>query len=323
MFRLYWLRENGCDTGTLVRADQLEPCIRERVLAATGESPAAPAEDAEWELRLPFIDKREWRYREKILGGLALERHGRRISAALPLQAAIRDRAAILVLTDPVWTTAPDELHPDYFRTWRRVSVALQEFLRETIAEEYFRDLARYEDREQAYTMLVYRIARVNHGKPSTEFTYDLRDYPENIESLAGTWRNLGTAMRQLLEGIETRLREAGMTALSRRYAPIFHEDVVRAVQKRPKPFYELMAKEAAFINSLIDLGAERTVAAINSFSKTSHLSLRKVYGMDLKRLALESLDLTTELLSSMRERPLVEDFGRDPARSGDLNLGL
>ncbi|SRR5579884_4620 len=303
MFRLYWLRENGCDTGTRLRADQLEPCIRQRILKiAPAESGGSPGRRAEWELRLPFMDRREWRYREKILGGLAWQRNGHCIWPVLPLQASIRDRAATLVLTDPVWTAAPDEMHANYFRTWRRVSVTLQQYLRRCIAEEYFRDVARFEDREQASSMLVYRVARVNRGKPSTEFTYDLHDYPENVETLAGAWKHLGVAMRQLLEGVQARLREAGMIPLARRYAPVFHEDVLRSVQKRPRTFYELMAKESAFINSLIDLGAERTVAAINNFSKTAHHSLRKICGLDLRRLALESLDLTTELLAGTPE---------------------
>ena len=36
MFRLYWLRENGCDAGTPLRADELDPAIRERVKELAG-----------------------------------------------------------------------------------------------------------------------------------------------------------------------------------------------------------------------------------------------------------------------------------------------
>src|SRR5262249_46991820 len=115
---------------------------------------------------------------------------------------------------------APDELHTDYFATWQRVSVHLQKFLRRAAYEEYFHDISRYADRDAAYPMLVYLAARVNRGRPSTDFTYDLHDYPENQETLASAWRQIGNIMRQLLAGIEQRLKEAGMTSLARWYAP-------------------------------------------------------------------------------------------------------
>ena len=54
-FRLHWLRETGCDAGTLLRADELEPAIRQRALELAAGGPK------EIGIHLPFLDKREWR----------------------------------------------------------------------------------------------------------------------------------------------------------------------------------------------------------------------------------------------------------------------
>jgi len=59
--------------------------------------------------------------------------------------------------------------------------------------------------------MLIYQAARVHRGRASTEFTYDLHDYPENDNTLASAWRLIGERMRQLLAGVEQRLNDAGM----------------------------------------------------------------------------------------------------------------
>ena len=272
-------------------ADQLEPPIRQRVVDLAG------SECGEIALHLPFLDKREWRRRDEILGALRLERHGGSISCVLPAPAAVRDRAATLAFTDPAWTRAPSEMDPRYFKTWQSISLAVQRLLRERAAEEYFRDISRYKDRKAAYPMLVYQTARLYYGRAPSEFTYDLSDYPECEDTLQLAWRAAGESMRRLLAATEQRLQEAGMPALARRYAPVWHEDVLRAVRRKPHRFYRILARESAFLNALIDLGTVRSVAAVNRFSRTANLTLRNLYGMDLRRLALDSLEEATRLL--------------------------
>jgi hypothetical protein len=74
------------------------------------------------------------------------------------------------------------------------------------------------------------------------------------------------------------------------------------AVRKKPRRYVDLFAREWLFINGVIDLGTERSVAAVNRFARTSSLALRKIQGMDLRHLALACLDEVTWVLRSRRE---------------------
>jgi hypothetical protein len=299
-FRLFWLRETGCDAGTLLRADQLEPEIRDRVIAlATGM-------EGETVLRLPFFDLRDWKRRREILPGLRLEKHGNEISSTLDPTAALRDLAAQLALTHPAWTGAPLERDPDYFHVWQSVCMNLQKSMRAWTSEAYFQDVERFEDRAAAYPILVYESARVCHGKPRMDFTYDLRDYPKCILTLTRALRLTGRAQQAILARVEQRLHEAGRPALARRYAPVWYQDIVLQVRRKPRRLVELLARECTFINALIDLGSNRTAEGVNHFAKAAGLSLRNMYGMDLRGVGLRALHLTTEILSS------AGDGGRD-----------
>lgn len=206
--------------------------------------------------------------------------------------------AATWTLTDPHWRNAPTERDPEYFRVWQGVSLALQRSLRDGVAAAYFEDLARFEDRQAAYPVIVYQASRLCHGRPRTEFTYDLRDYPECRTTLAMSWKLTGRAIQAVLRRIEQRLNQAGMTGLAHRYAPVWHQDVLVAVKKKPKPYVDLLMAESAVINAAIDLGTERSVEAAHRFGKTVHLNLRKVYGMDLQWLGFRTLEVATRVLA-------------------------
>jgi hypothetical protein len=88
------------------------------------------------------------------------------------------------------------------------------------------------------------------------------------------------------------------MTELAHRYSPVWHQDVLVAVKKKPKPYVDLLMAESAVINAAIDLGTERSLEAANRFGKTVHLNLRKVYGMDLQELGAGTLEEATRVLS-------------------------
>lgn len=303
LFRLFWLRETGCDAGTPLRAAELEPEIRQRVLAlagtATNPNRAGPGGEGEIALRLPYLDRHEWRKRGKILALLTLERRGNVISFVPSPAIAIRDAAAILAFTDPAWLGAPSGKHPDHFAVWQNVSMILQRSLRAWTAERYFRDIARYADRATAYPMIVYHAARVCHGRPRSEFTYSFCDYPDCRLTLALSLKMTGRNLQTILENIEQRLIEAEMPELARRYAPVWYEDVVVAVRKKPKPFLALLRAESAFISALMELSLDRTHAGVHSFSKTANQALRRVYGMDLRPLGVRALEQVTEVLAS------------------------
>ena len=204
-------------------------------------------------------------------------------------------------LVDPLWMNAPTEREAGYFRAWQGVSLALQRWLRDQVAEAYFADIAHFENRQAAYPMIVYQASRLCHGRPRTEFTYDLRDYPECHTTLISSWKLTGRAIQGVLRRAEQRLNDAGMTALANRYAPVWHQDVLVAVKQKPKEYVELLMAESAIINAAIDLGTERSAEAANRFGKTVHLNLRKVYGMDLQGLHAGILAEATRALAQYR----------------------
>jgi hypothetical protein len=295
-FRLFWLRETGCDAGTLLRADELDPEIRERVLALATEI------EGEVVLRLPFFDLSEWKRRRDLLAALPWERHGNEISSPLGPTAALRNLAAELVFTNPAWTDAPIETDYDYFHVWQSVCISLQRSMRTWTSEMYFQDVARFEDRASAHPILVYEASRVCHGKPHMDFTYDLRDYPQCMLTLTRILKLTGRAQQAILARVERRLFDAGMPVLSRRYAPVWYQDILQGVRRKPRRLVELLAQECTFINAVIDLGSNRTAAGVNHFARAAGQSLRNVYGMDLRGLGLRALDQTTEILSCARD---------------------
>ena len=271
--------------------DDLPREIRDQVLALVED------ERGEFVLRLPFLDRKECRKQEESLRGLTFVREGNAIRAVLGPQAAARDLAATLALTDPAWLEAPSERRPAYFPVWQSVSLALQRWLRNRVAEAYFEDVARFEDRPAAYPVIVYQGSRLCHGHPRTEFTYDLRDYPECDTTLEASWKMTGRAIQMVLRRIERRLLESGMVELAHRYAPVWHKDVLVSVQKKPRPYVELLMAEATLINAVIDLGTERSVQAANRFGVCVNLNLRKIGGIDLRWLGMGVLEETTRVL--------------------------
>lgn len=301
-FRLFWLRENGCDAGTPLRADELDqqlesPEFSKKALALAG------AFSGELTLRLPYLDRREWRNRREILAGLEWERRGNAISPVLPANLALRHTAANLVLSDPRWINAPGAGEAPHANLWQAVSITLQRGFRGWIAEEYFRDIERFADREAAYPMIVYQAARLCHGGSRGSFTYDLRDYPECRHTVAIATKMTGRSIQAILSAIEQRLYAAGMPELARRYSPIWQQDVAIAVRKKPRPFVGLLAAETAFIDGLVELSMNKSHAGVQHFSKIANRALRNVYEMDLRHLGLRAMEEATRVIAGPVER--------------------
>jgi len=296
--------------------DNLPQEVRDQVLALVAN------ESGEFVLWLPFLDRKECRKQQEILRGLTLMREGNVIRAVLGPQAAARDLAATLALTDPVWLNAPSERQPAYFPVWQSVSLALQRWLRNRVAEAYFQDIARFVDRPAAYPVIVYQASRLCHGHPRTEFTYDLRDYPECDTTLEASWKMTGRSLQTVLRRIECRLLDAGMVELAHRYAPVWHKDVLVSVQKKPRPYVELLMAEAALINAVIDLGTERSVQAANRFATCVNLNLRKMCGMDLRELGTGVLVEATRALNHLINGGVLEDSDMLSTGSPDVRIG-
>jgi hypothetical protein len=292
IFNLHWLREGGCDTGTPTPVNELEDAIRDRVIKA------AIGAEGRLALKLPFLDLREMRRRTEVLGDLHFQRCGNEVLPLLTPRLSLRTAAAEVAMLHPAWANTPSERELTYFRTWQRVSNALQASLRNWIPGEYFRDAKVYEDREAAYPMIVYQAARVYHGNPAFDFTYDLRDYPDCRDTLESIWRRIGDPIQKVLEGVEQRLYDAGLTGLSRRYAPRWHEDVLLEVQRKPKAFFKLISVETDVIDAIIGLGTARSCDAVCRFGRTANLRLRNLHGRDCRAVAIRALRETTRVLS-------------------------
>jgi hypothetical protein len=287
--RLYWLRETGCDTGTPIEAEELDAPLRQRVMELTGK------DRQEIAVYLPFMDRRECRRRAEVSRAMKLERSGDTIRAIpATCMAELRDRAAMLVALDPAWRDTPEERDAGYFPAWQQTSLALQKAMRKWIPEMYFRDPARYEDREGSYPLIVYEASRLCFGRARTEFTYELAD----PETLPAAFRMIGQSMQRVLAEVETRLRESGRPELARRYAPVWHQDILNAVKKRPKRLLELLGDEAALINAVIDLGTDRRMSAVKPFAKAACAALRNMYREDMRVLALRALEEATGALT-------------------------
>ena len=155
--------------------------------------------------------------------------------------------------------------------------------------------------------MIVYQACRPYFGRPRTEFTYDLRDFPWCKDTLASSWKLTGRGLQRVMGGLEERLRAQGNEALARRYSPVWFEDVLVAVQRRPKLYADLLAREAAVINAVIDLGTQPKVDSVNRSAKIVNQQLRKVHGpkdaMDLRWLGYGVFEEASRVLAEQASR--------------------
>src|SRR5258708_4315936 len=164
--------------------------------------------------------------------------------------------------------------HPDFFSTWQAVSLALQKALRHWIPELAYRGLARYQDRDDTYAMILYEAGRICQGRQRTEFTYDVAD----AITLEAATRLTGHSTQIVLQRIEQRLDAAGDHQLARRYSPVWSQDILRAVRRKPRRLLALIAKDARLVNAVIDLGTARTPIASRRFAYATSTALRSLY---------------------------------------------
>jgi hypothetical protein len=191
-----------------------------------------------------------------------------------------------------VLKNTPAETNPEYFRTWQRTSVHLQKQLQPWVSRRYFQTAGRCEDLEAAYPMIVFAACRPYYGRHPADFTYDVAD----AATLPAAWRTIGKAMRKELALIVRGLQSAP-PALARRYAPVWHKDILFAVRKKPRRLIALLACEAVLINTVIDWGTVRTVSAEKRFARAV-MGAARIYEMDIEELRGKVLD---ELIVSVR----------------------
>jgi hypothetical protein len=212
------------------------------------------------------------------------------------------DHILSILSRDP-WKATPPERDPLYFRTWQRTSVALQKALRQWIPDLYFRDITRFEDRDTAYQLIVYAASRPYYGQARTEFTFDMAD----PGALPAALRSIGHATQGVLMPVEQRLRVGRRPDVARHYMPVWYQDILIAVKKKPKILMRILADEARLINAVIDLGTSRDAASVSRFLRVAAAVLRIFLGEDMRQLIPMLLDVAAQVLTEIlaeRNRP-------------------
>ncbi len=174
--------------------------------------------------------------------------------------------------------------------------------------------------------MVIYAACRVFFGQSRTDFTWDAAD----LSAMNGVMRSIGTPTQRALAGIEKRLREEGRAELSRRYLPVWYQDILLEVKKRPKALLDLIAREARVIDAVIDLGTRRDEAAARRLSRSANAALRNMHGVDMTDLIPRVLNEVTMSLSADRfgrredlvDRGMFEDDNMLAAGPPDLRIG-
>ena len=138
--------------------------------------------------------------------------------------------------------------------------------------------------------------------------------------------------MQTELARVTEQIKPIAPAPLVRRYAPVWHEDILIAVQKKPRRLIALLAAESTLINALIDWGTMRNPNAERRFAKACATAAR-AYGLfNADDLRVKVLEEAKDVLGRLREPAdrashlvdggILED--RDPvaSRSPDPRVG-
>lgn len=195
---------------------------------------------------------------------------------------------------------APPEKDSRHFRAWQRVSVQLQRKVRAFAAQNFFDEEARIGvNLDRAFTMVVYSSCQPCYGARPMDFTYDIGD----LVTLSNVLRLIGRGMQARLAQISAGIRSDAR--LKRRFLPVWHLDILKAVKTKPRTLIEMLAREAVMINALIELGAVHTERSMKRFERSS-ASLARVMGVD--STVLYKLILRTSAENLVDGRILQDD---------------
>ena len=200
---------------------------------------------------------------------------------------------------------APPERDGRHFRTWQRVSIQVQREVRSLAVQDFSAD-----DLDRAYTMAVYSACQPSYGRRPMEFTYDLGDPATMAAALRLIGRSLQARLAVISAGFPT-----DHARLKRRFAPVWHLDILNAVKQKPRLLIELLAREAIMINALIDLG---TMGSAKRFVKSTAAAAR-VLGVD--SAILQDLVLRTGI-ENLLDGGILKDDDLLATGSPDAGIG-
>jgi hypothetical protein len=206
----------------------------------------------------------------------------------------------------------PPERDARHFRTWQRVSVQVQREVRTLVAETFFADESRVaKDLDRAFTIAVFSACKPCFGRRSMDFTYDAGD----LATIPIATRLIGRGLQGRLARISGRLQ---YLPLRRRFAPVWHADILNAVKRKPRTLLEFLAREASMIDALIGLGAARDERTVKRFLKIAAAAAR-VLGVDSDAL----LDLVLRTgIENLVDGRIFEDSDVLAAGSPEARIG-
>jgi hypothetical protein len=208
---------------------------------------------------------------------------------------------------------APPENDARHFRTWQRISVQVQREVRALAARNFFSEEWRPAlDLDRAFTMVVYSSCHPCYGRRPMEFTYDIGD----LVTLSTVLRLIGRSMQARLAQIS-----AGFTSdprLKRRFLPVWHVDILKAVKNKPRTLIEMLAREGIMINALIELGTMRNARTTKRFLKNTW-SAARILGVTSE--VLEDLVLRISAENLINGRIFEDDDAFSPG-SPDARIG-
>ena len=208
---------------------------------------------------------------------------------------------------------APLERDARHFRTWQRVSVRVQREVRTLAVRNFFADEWRVAvNLDHAFTMAVYSSCQPCYGRRPAEFTYDICELAALSTPLRLIGRNLQARLAQISDGFH------GDPRLKRRFLPVWHADILRAVKSKPRTLIEILAREASMTAALIDLGIRRDPRAEKRFTKAVARTAR-ILGLDSSALQDTMLQAAIENLG---DTGIFEDGDMVALGSPDSGIG-
>jgi hypothetical protein len=207
----------------------------------------------------------------------------------------------------------PLERDARHFRTWQRVSVAIQREVRALAARTFFAQEWRAAvNLDRAFTMVVYSSCHPCCGRRPMDFTYDICELATLSSPLRLIGRNMQARLAQISHGFE------GDVRLKRRFLPVWHVDILQTVKRKPRTLIELLAREAAMIGALIDFGTRPYARTEKRFMKAAVRAAR-VIGIDSAKLQDAVLRTAIENLGNGR---VLEGRDMIATRSPDARIG-
>jgi hypothetical protein len=207
---------------------------------------------------------------------------------------------------------APPERDTRYFRAWQRVSVEVQREVRSLAVNTFFAHWWRaVADLDRAFTIVVYSCCQPCYGRRPADFTYDICELATLTTPLRLVGRSMQVRLAQLSEEFQ------GDARMKRRFAPVWHLDILNTVRKKPRLLIELLAREATMVNALIEMGTTRDERAAKRFLKSTIMVARMI--------GVDSADLQDLVLGTSAENlgngGILE--GDDVAAAGSPDAGI